>query len=477
MKVVEKNINLWYTNLDYYININIYIKVVYIMPVNSIEDIWAVVCEECKKTVSEFAFDCFFVKLKPVSISGGEFALSSPDKYAVTVIQENYLGVIEESIKTVMGLDCKLVFIIEDEEEKIKNAELFSDGLSFEDFFTFKNFIVGSTNRFAHAASIAVAENPGFAYNPMVLYGPSGVGKTHLMLAIKNEIKKKYPLKKVEYVRSEDFTNQLIKALQDGKLGLGTIEDFRNKYRNTDVLLIDDIHFIAGKESTQEEFFNTFNTLWQNNKQIVVTLDRPPREIKTLDDRIRSRFEGGLLADMSPPDFETRVGIIRSKAEQANIRIENGLIYYIADNIKSNTRQLEGIVKKLEALITIHKKVPTMFLVQGLVKDIINDTKPEPIKIETIISEVARTYNVSEGDILSDRRTQDLVIARQVAMYIAKQTTDLSFKAIGENFGRDHTTVLYNVKRIENFLKDKPYQKELVDDIIKNLKSNSEENY
>ena len=265
--------------------------------------------------------------------------------------------------------------------------------------------------------------------------------------------------------------------MQDGKLGLGTIEDFRNKYRNTDVLLIDDIHFIAGKESTQEEFFNTFNTLWQNNKQIVVTLDRPPREIKTLDDRIRSRFEGGLLADMSPPDFETRVGIIRSKAEQANIRIENGLIYYIADNIKSNTRQLEGIVKKLEALITIHKKVPTMFLVQGLVKDIINDTKPEPIKIETIISEVARTYNVSEGDILSDRRTQDLVIARQVAMYIAKQTTDLSFKAIGENFGRDHTTVLYNVKRIENFLKDKPYQKELVDDIIKNLKSNSEENY
>ena len=241
------------------------------MPVNSIEDIWAVVCEECKKTVSEFAFDCFFVKLKPVSISGGEFTLSSPDKYAVTVIQENYLGVIEESIKTVMGLDCKLVFIIEDEEEKIKNAELFSDGLSFEDFFTFKNFIVGSTNRFAHAASIAVAENPGFAYNPMVLYGPSGVGKTHLMLAIKNEIKKKYPLKKVEYVRSEDFTNQLIKALQDGKLGLGTIEDFRNKYRNTDVLLIDDIHFIAGKEQTQEEFFNTFNVLYQNNKQIIDT--------------------------------------------------------------------------------------------------------------------------------------------------------------------------------------------------------------
>lgn len=447
------------------------------MPVNSIEDIWQVVCEECKKTVSSFSFDCFFVKLKPVSMSGGEFNLSCSDKYTITVIQENFLEIIKSAIKTVMGLDFEVNIYFEDEEEKIKNAELFSDGLTFEDFFSFENFIVGSTNRFAHAASIAVADNPSFAYNPLVIYGPSGVGKTHLMLAIKNRIKKNFPLKKIEYVRSEEFTNQLIKALQEGKLGLGTIEDFRNKYRNVDVLLIDDIHFIAGKESTQEEFFNTFNTLLQGNKQIVVTLDRPPKELKTLDDRIRSRFESGLLADITAPDFETRVGIIKNKAYQANIKIDDGLVYYIAENIKANTRQLEGIVKKLQALITINKKIPTFTLVQGFIRDIINDTKPEPIKIDTIIDEVAKTYNVSRQDILSNRRTSDLVLARQVAMYISKQTTDLSFKAIGEEFGKDHTTVLYNVRRIEEFLKDKPYQKELVEDIIKNLNSNNEENY
>ncbi len=447
------------------------------MPVNSIEDIWAVVCEECKKTVSEFAFDCFFVKLKPVSMSGGEFYISCTDEYALGIIEQNYLDLLNESTKAVMGLDFQVKLIYEDDEEKIKNAELYSDGLSFEDFFSFENFIVGSTNRFAHAASIAVADNPSFAYNPLVIYGPSGVGKTHLMLAIKNKIKKNFPFKKIEYVRSEEFTNQLIKALQDGKLGLGSIEDFRNKYRNIDVLLIDDIHFIAGKESTQEEFFNTFNTLLQNNKQIVVTLDRPPREVKTLDDRIRSRFESGLLADITAPDFETRVGIIKNKARHAKIELSDSIVYYIAENIKTNTRQLEGIVKKLQALITINKKLPTMFIIQGFIKDIINDTKPEPIKIEKIISEVARTYNVSEGDILSNRRTQNLVLARQMAMYIARETTDLSYKAIGESFGKDHTTVLYNVSRVEEFLKDKPYQRELVDDIINNLKSNSEDGF
>ena len=448
------------------------------MPVNSIEDIWAVICEECKKTISEFAFDCFFVKLKPVSLSNGEFILSSTDEYALGIIEQNYSELITRSTKAVMGIDFQVKLVIEDEEEKIQKAEQFSYGLSFEDFFSFDNFIVGSTNRFAHAASLAVADNPNIIYNPLIIYGPSGVGKTHLMLAIKNHIKKKFPFKNIEYIRSEEFTNQLIKALQEGKLGLGTIDDFRNKYRNVDVLLLDDIHFIAGKEQTQEEFFNTFNTLLQNNKQIVVTLDRPPREVKTLDNRIRSRLESGLFADITNPDFETRVGIINTKATQLGIELSESIVYYIAENIKSNTRQIEGVVKKLQAFITIQNKIPTISVVQGFVRDIINDTKPEPIKIEKIISEVAKTYNVSEGDILSNRRTADLVIARQVAMYIARETTDLSFKAIGESFGKDHTTVLYNVGKINDFLKDKPYQKELVDDIIKNLKAaNSEESY
>ena len=445
------------------------------MPINSIDDIWSAVCEECKKTISEVAFDCFLKNLKPLSLDAGVFILSINNEYMRGVVEQNYTELLKNALKAVMGIEIDVRIVFEDEEEKIIKAEQLSEGLTFEDFFTFSNFVVGSTNRFAHAASLAVANNSSIIYNPLVIYGPSGVGKTHLMLAIKNQIKKNFPYKRIVYTRGEDFTNELIKALQDGKLGLGTIEDFRNKYRGVDVLLIDDIHFIAGKESTQEEFFNTFNTLYQNNKQIVVTLDRPPREIKTLDDRIRSRFESGLFADISLPDFETRVGIIQKKSEQLHIEIDESLIFYIAEHIKSNTRQLEGVVKKIEAFISIQNKIPTLAVIQGFIRDIINDTRPEPVKIEKIIAEVAKTYNVSESDILSNRRTSALALARQVAMYIARETTNLSYKAIGESFGKDHTTVLYNVNRIENFLKDKPYEKELVDDIIRNLTSEATE--
>ncbi|MBR4761128.1 MAG: chromosomal replication initiator protein DnaA [Clostridia bacterium] len=439
------------------------------MKISSINDIWNAVCEECKKSVSEVAFDTFFKFLKPESFDSNEFILSTENEYLKTTVESLYRDIIAAAIKTVMGIPINPVFVVGDDEETIKKAEQESEGLTFESFFTFDNFVVGSSNEFAHAASLAVADNPNIVYNPLVIYGPSGVGKTHLLLAIKNHIKKNFPYKNVEYTRCEDFTNQLIKSLHEGKLGMGTIDDFRNKYRNADVLLIDDIQFIAGKESTQEEFFNTFNTLYQNNKQIVVTLDRPLKEIKTLDDRIRSRLSAGLFADISSPNFETRVGIIRKKAEQCNITIDENIVYYIAENIKSNTRQLEGVVKKLQAYIAIQKKTPTVSIAQNFIKDVIIDTKPEPISIEKIISEVARSYGVSESDIISSRKTAKLALSRQVAMYIARQTTELSYSAIGEKFGRDHSTVLYNCNRIEEFLRDKPYEKELVDDIIKNL--------
>lgn len=439
------------------------------MYISSLQDIWFAVCDECKKTVSEIAFNCFLKDLRPVSLDAKKFIISVNNEYMLSVIEQNYSELLYNAIYNVMGIKMEVEFILEDDEEKIQKAEKYCEGLSFEDFFTFSNFIIGPTNKFANAASFAVADNPNIIYNPLVIYGPSGVGKTHLMLAIKNHIKTKYPDKKIEFTTGENFTNQLIQAIQDGKLGLGTIEDFRNKYRNIDVLLIDDIHFIAGKEQTQEEFFNTFNYLYQKNKQIVVTLDRPPKEIKTLDDRIRSRFESGLFADIISPDYETRVGIINQKAEQMNIKIEQNLVCYIADNIKVNTRQLEGVVKKLQAYITIQNMVPNLAVVQGFIKDVISDTKPEPIKIETIISEVAKTYNVLENDILSNRRTASLALARQVAMYITREMTNMSFKAIGESFGKDHTTVLYNVNKIEEFLSDKPYEKELVENIIRNL--------
>ncbi len=439
------------------------------MAIHSIEDLWAAVCEECKKTITPTAFDCFFSDLKPVSLESGKLILSIDNIYRKGIVESNYGEILKKAAMAVMGIEIEVVLVLVEDEETIRKAEEDSEGLTFEDFFTFDNFIVGSTNRFAQAAAFAVADNEETLYNPLIIYGNSGVGKTHLLLAIKNHIKKKYPNKKITYVRSEEFTNQLIHALQDGRLGIGTLDDFREKYRYTDVLLIDDIQFIAGKESTQEEFFNTFNTLFQNNKKIVCTMDRSPRDIKTLDDRIRSRLESGLNADITPPEFETRVGIIRQKAEQSGIEIDENIVFYIAEHIKSNTRQLEGVVKKLHAYKQIQNKMPSIPVVQEFIRDVINDSKPEPIKIEKIISEVARTYNVTENDILSKRRTASLALARQVAMYIAKMTTDLSFDAIGQAFKKDHSTVIYNVRQVEKFLQDKPYEKELVEDIIKNL--------
>ena len=233
---------------------------------------------------------------------------------------------------------------------------------------------------------------------------------------------------------------------------------------------MDDIHFIAGKDSTQEEFFNTFNALYQNNKQIIVTCDRPPKDIKTLEERIRSRFEGGVMADITPPDFETRVGIINTKASLLNLTLDENIVYFIAEHIKMNTRQLEGVVKKLQAYVNLQNKTPTISVVQGFIRDIINDTTPEPIKIDEIIFQVSKTFNVSEKDIISKRKTAAVAFARQVAMYIARETTELSYKAIGESFGKDHATVLYNVQKIEEHLKNNTFDKELVEDIINNLK-------
>lgn len=441
------------------------------MKVESTSDIWELVCAELKKTVNEIAFDVWLKDLHPVDLKNGEFTLGIYSDYKKQIVESNYMEAIHKNLKLILGFEVAVTILVEDESGNvISPAKPIGDG-SFESEYTFDNFIVGSTNRFAHAASMAVADNPNIIYNPLIIYGRSGVGKTHLLLAIKNHIRKKYPTKHIEYIRCEEFTNQLISALHDGKLGLGSLDNFRNRFRGTDVLLIDDIQFIAGKDSTQEEFFNTFNTLYQNKKQIVVTCDRPPKDIKLLDDRLRSRFESGLIADITPPDFETKVGIIQNKKQQLGIDIPENIVYFIAENIQDNTRQLEGVVKKIQALILIDQKVPTLSLVQGFIREVVSDTRPEPIKIEQIITEVARTYNVSEGDILSTRRTADLVKARQVAMYIARETTELPYSAIGEAFGKNHTTVLYTEKKVKEMMRDNPYEKTVIEDIIKNLKT------
>lgn len=435
------------------------------MDINSLNDIWQAISEMLLEKMNQISYNVWFKDLHLIEIREGQMVFSIYSAYKKKIIESNYMPVFKPIIQEIMGIDMEIVIVAEDENGQIVQNEIATADSSFEDSLTFDNFIVGSCNRFAHAAAMAVADNRNIIYNPLVVYGQSGVGKTHLMLAIRNQIKKKYPEKRIAYIRSEEFINEFISSVHNGRA-----EEFRNTYRNLDVILIDDIQFIAGKEQTQEEFFNTFNSLYQANKQIVVTMDRPPKEIKTLDDRIKSRLEMGLFCDITPPEYETRVGIIKKKAESLNITIEESLVHYVAEHIKVNTRQLEGVVKKIQALLQMNVN-PTLSIVQGIVKEVVSDLAPEPIKIDKIINEVARTYEVSENEILSRHKTADVAKARQVAMYIARETTELSYKAIGESFGRDHTTALFSVNKIEELVKTSPYDKGLIEDIIKNLKN------
>ena len=445
------------------------------MQIESINDVWKAVCDECikKQYFTEIAYGVWFADIVPLKMENGKFIGSIYSSYKKSIVESNFKNFIEIALKDILGFQMEFELLLSDENGSIisnKPEEKKETNNSFESSFTFENYIVGSSNRFAHAAAMAVADSEETInlYNPLLIYGNSGVGKTHLLLAVKNHASKKFPNKKIEYIRGEEFTNNMIKALQDG-----SIDEFKNRYRNVDIFLMDDIHFIAGKDSTQEEFFNTFNALYQNNKQIIVTCDRPLKEIKTLEDRIRSRFEGGVMADITPPDFETRVGIINTKASLLNLTLEENIVYFIAEHIKMNTRQLEGVVKKLQAYVNLQNKTPTISVVQGFIRDVISDTTPEPIKVDEIIVQVSKTFNVSEKDIISKRKTAAVAFARQVAMYIARETTELSYKAIGESFGKDHATVLYNVQKIEEHLKKNPFDKELVEDIIKNLKRDS----
>ena len=446
------------------------------------KNLWESAKTVIKGEIAPPLFKAFLSETEGALLKDNTLYVKSPNEYTRNLCNNGYAVISLNSVRSINKSITNVVFMVQSEIDQLLEAEKITEDVVepviTNNLKTFETFVVGKNSQFAHAAASSVADAPSKSYNPLFIYGKSGVGKTHLMQAICARVASVHPTLKVLYVTSEEFTSDFVEAVRFNKDNNYQKKDnFKNKYRSVDMLLIDDIQFIAGKKETQEEFFNTFNTLLQKNKQIVVTLDRPPREVKTLDNRIRSRLESGLFADITTPDYETRVGIVQKKAEGMGIEISEDLIHYIAENIKVNIRQLEGVVKKLKAFITLQNRVPTISTVQGFIKDVINDTKPEPIKIEKIIEEVSKTYNVSEEEILSNKRTAPLVLARQVAMYISRKTTDLSFKQIGECFGKDHTTVLSNVNKVETFLIDKPYQKELVDDIIKNLKSNNTVSY
>ena len=303
--------------------------------------------------------------------------------------------------------------------------------------YTFENFIVGSTNKFAHAACVAVANNPATNYNPLFIYGNSGLGKTHLLYATINRMKQNNPNIKIIYTKGEDFTNQMISCLANK-----TMEDFRDKYRTCDVLLIDDIQFIAGKISTQEEFFHTFNALFEERKQIILTSDRPPRDIKTLEDRLKSRFEWGLIADIEPPDLELRIAIIKKKAEQVNVAIPDEVLTFLGENLRSNIRQIEGAIKKLAALSFLSGKIITLDLARDCISELLEGAEPVSITVDKIFTAVFHKYKISKEDIVSPKRNKEIAAARHISVYLIRELTEMSFPNIAKIYNRDHSTII-----------------------------------
>ena len=434
------------------------------MAINSIFDLWEEIISECrnKEKITEVGLKAWILDLTPISTDDGVLTLAANNEWKKKTVDGYYKAILEKVCEEVSGLPMTIEIIVQSDEPKKTTNEISNT----QDIYTFDNFVVGPSNQIAHASAKAVAAKPfSNQYNPLFLYGNSGVGKTHLMLAIKNSIEKTFPDRQVLFLRGEQFTNELIQAIRNQ-----TTDLFHERFRNVDVLLIDDIHFIAGKERAQEEFFNTFNALYPE-RQIVVTSDRPPKEIKTLEDRIRSRMESGMMADIQSPDFETRFGILKQKAEQLELQISDDILYSIAEQIKSNIRQLEGIIKKIKAYETVHSNNLTIPIVQRYIKDVVSETLPEPVTVEKIVEEVSRTYNISSEDIYSRKKQADIAYARQISMYIVNQVMSLSSTDIGKKFNKDHTTVLYTIEKIKSKLKENEYERKLVDDIIKNVKN------
>lgn len=450
-----------------------------------LNNLWEQALNIIKGEISEISFNTWIKSCTPISISDNLLKLSVPNEFTKGILDTRYKDLLIQALKIVTSRKFKIEFYLEsDLEEEKENEEkqkedkkentndvdgsiVVSDEMSatLNPKYTFQSFVIGNSNRFAHAASLAVAESPAKAYNPLFIYGGVGLGKTHLMHAIGHYILQENPKAKVVYVSSEKFTNELINAIKDDKN-----EEFRNKYRKVDVLLIDDIQFIAGKERTQEEFFHTFNALHEENKQIILSSDRPPKEIPTLEDRLRSRFEWGLIADIQPPDFETRMAILKKKADVEGLNVPNEVMVYIATKIKSNIRELEGALIRIIAYSSLTNRDVSVDLASEALKDIISNKESAPVTVKTIQESVANYYNLRIEDLKSQRRTRNIAYPRQIAMYLSRKLTDMSLPKIGEEFGgRDHTTVIHAYEKISENLKTDEGLQSMINDITKKL--------
>lgn len=449
---------------------------------NSFEEVFNCIIDYCRDVgdIGEVALKLWIKTLKPVSLEGNKATFLIDSDFQRGVVVSNYMQLLKNAFRDTLGFEVDIEIMIPEENKisdpvdldtlDVKHQELEKSFEYAKYDYTFDTFIIGGSNEFACAACKAVAEgNGGSVYNPLFIYGPSGLGKTHLILATAKELIKKNPGFNIIYVTGESFSSEIISAIQTNSTG-----KFHDKYRNADVLMVDDIQFIAGKNSTQEEFFHTFNALYQDGKQVVLTSDRPPKDIKTLEDRIRNRFEMGLIADISTPDFETRMAIIKRKAELLDLKLPDDVAQFIANKLKTNIRQLEGAVKKLKALKHYAGSQPSISMAQSVIRDILNDDQPLPITVEKIIAEVANVYGVTPEDIRSTKRSSQISNARKVAIYVVREITQMPLAGIGLEFGgRDHSTIVYAVNNISAAIKKDSHLKELVEDIIKNIKDRS----
>ncbi len=433
---------------------------------NSLNDIWDKIIEILSHQLTATAINTWFSDCTPVDIEDSRLVLHTTSDFKRDIINSRFGDTIKAALSDLFSCDFDLLVLSGDEISDFAIKKKVDNSLPEMAGYTFDRFIVGNSNKFAHAAAIAVAENPGRTYNPLFIYGNSGLGKTHLLLAIGQQIHEHSPEKSIAYIKGDEFTNQLVKSIKDG-----TAEEFRQKYRNVDLFLVDDIQFIAGKQQTQNEFFHTFNNIYEAGHQIVITSDRPPLEMSILDDRLRTRFEGGLMADIQPPDLETRMAITRNKAGQLGLLLSDDAVEYIANNITANIRQIEGVIKRLTAYKEILDDIITIDSVKRAIKDVIRIGTYIPTP-ESIIRETARYYSLKPEDLRGQSRSKNTAMARQVSMYLMRSLTNLSLKDIGAEYeDRNHATVLSSIRKVEDLLKTDPAMAGTVRDITSNINS------